>query len=184
MASKIFKLTMIMILLVSSVFCLPGCGRKLEDDSQEEVSKDVYEKPVRAYLEGIKSKSLEQVLQVYPEFMHMEKLITQDNIDELYTNFAETEYTLSDAIKVDEGGIKKLESQLKSLYMDAGDINIEKAYIITAKVIKVTKVDNQDPQEETENSETQQANPEQAEANESFSQDFYTYCYNGNWYLY
>ena len=189
MTNKVLKLSIAMILLLSSVFCLSGCQKRAGDASEQEVSKEVYEKPIITRLEGIKSKSLEQVLQVYPEFMHMEKLITQENIEEQYNVYGTLNYALSDATKVDEDGIRKLENQLKALYADAGEIKIDKAFIIT---VKFTKPVSETPKEGEANSaqETQpsgdnsQTETNANEADKGLSKDFYSYSYNGNWYLY
>lgn len=177
MTRKFFKYAVVAVLLISSIICLSGCGKN-DEKKEEEVSKEIYQKPVITFLEGVKNKSLEQVLQVYPEFMHMEKMIDQENVEEQNKSIADYDYSIGEGTKIDEDGINKLTNQFKALYPDVGDIKIDKAYIVT---VSLTKVEEVPEPEQTEESDTK---TEVAKPTKGYTKDYYVYCYEGNWYMY
>ncbi|MBR2744041.1 MAG: hypothetical protein IKE01_01920 [Clostridia bacterium] len=188
MMKRFLRIMIIGLLIVSSVLAFSGCKKNdNEANKKEEISKEVYEKPLRTYLDGIKNKSLEQVLQAFPEFMHAENLISQENIEEAYKQYEEElgqnitfEYEIGDPTEIEQKDADNLAGQLKALYPDAGEITIDKAYIVTVKM----KIYSQEAanNEGGENSEGTEENKED-EKSKNESQDFYVYRYNENWYM-
>lgn len=176
MTKKILK-TVLLLITVLSVCILTGCQKKNSNDSGE-VSKDVYEQPIRYCMDGLKNRDLDQFLKAYPDFMNMAKTITKENIDDVYSQYEaiyganiQLDYTLGDATKIDSSDIENLEAQLKETYPDAGDIKISKAYIIP---VDLTITGDGIAEEGKEKEKTTNKD----------SQDFYVYEYNGNWYVY
>ena len=176
MTKKILK-TVLLLITVLSVCILTGCQKKNSNDSGE-VSKDVYEQPIRYCMDGLKNRDLDQFLKAYPDFMNMAKTITKENIDDVYSQYEaiyganiQLDYTLGDATKIDSSDIENLEAQLKETYPDACDIKISKAYIIP---VDLTITGDGIAEEGKEKEKTTNKD----------SQDFYVYEYNGNWYVY
>ena len=107
MTRKILKVILIIALIISSIFVFSGCGKKdNKNNGKEEVSKDVYEAPLRNYMEGIKTKDIELVLSAYPEFM---RKMTQTDLDSIYARYEAMygsnitmEYKLGDATRIVE----------------------------------------------------------------------------------
>lgn len=181
MVKKYFKSILIVALIILSLFALTGCGKNNSNDVNGD-EKEVYEKPLRNYMEGLKNKNLDQLLQAYPEFMHMNEIITNDDLESAYNQYESMyganiriDYNLQDAVSVEEQDKENLVSELKELYPEAGDINIETAYIITVE-LTVTGDGIQE--------ENGEENADVSKNTATDEQDFYVYKYNGNWYMY
>ena len=141
-------------------------------------------------MEGLKNKNLDQILQAYPEFMHMSNVITNDDLESAYNQYESMygpniriDYNLQDAISVEEQDKENLASELKELYPEVGDINIEKAYIITVE-LTVTGDGIQEESSEENSGENSGENAGEMENSATDEADFYVYKYNGNWYMY
>lgn len=187
MTKKFLKSILVIALIISSMSMFSGCGKKENEGNnqqKQEVSKDVYEAPLKSYMDGLKNKDLNKICQAYPEFM---RAPTQTDIDAMYAMYearfgsnVKLEYTLGDAVKVEEQrDLDILATQIKELYPDAGDINITAAYIITVNLSV-----SGDGVVEGEAAENPSANSENDDIKKSDSQDFYVYEYNGNWYMF
>ena len=181
MVKKYFKAILIVVLIMLSAFTLTGCGKNNSDNKNGD-DKEVYERPLRNYMEGLKNKNLEQLLQAYPEFMHMNDIITSDDLESAYNQYEamygpniRIDYNLKDAISVEDQDKENLVSELKELYPEAGDINIETAYIIAVELtITGDGIQGENSEENVDDSEKTATDEE----------DFYVYKYNGNWYMY
>ena len=174
MLKKIVGFALVCILIISSVCIFSGCGKK--EEQKEEISKEVYEVPIRNYMEGIKNKDISLILSAYPSFM---QTITQADLDAIYAKYEAMyganivmEYTLSDGVKIEEQkDLDTLASQIKEYYPDAGDIHITAAYIITVELT----VSGDGVKQEEQNAE---------ENKNKDTQDFYVYRLNDNWYVF
>ncbi len=177
MNKKIIKSILVIMLIVSSVCIFSGCGKKNENNGKGEVSRDVYEAPLKNYMEGLKTKNLELILSAYPDFM---KTITQTDLDSIYARYEALygsnivmEYKLGNAVRIEnQNDLNILASQIKEYYPEAGDIVVDDAYIITVE-LSVSG----------EGSNTEEGNNEQVNK-KTDTQDFYVYRYNGNWYMF
>lgn len=116
MTKKILK-TVLLLITVLSVCILTGCQKKNSNNSGE-VSKDVYEQPIRYYMEGLKNRDLEQHLKAYPDFMKMSEIITKENLDDVYSQYEaiyganiQLDYSLGDATKIDASDIENIEDR-------------------------------------------------------------------------
>ena len=177
MTKKILKTMLLLTITVLSICILTGCQKKNSNNSGE-VSKDVYEQPIRYYMEGLKNRDLEQHLKAYPDFMKMSEIITKENLDDVYSQYdaiyganIQLDYSLGDATKIDTSDIENIEIQLKETYPDAGDIKISRAYIIP---VELTITGDGIAEEGKEKEKTTNKD----------SQEFYVYEFNGNWYIY
>ena len=187
MTKKLLNFMLVLIIGITCLSVLAGCGK--QNTNQDEVSKEVYEQPLRSYMEGLKNRNLDQLLQAYPEFMHMENLITQANIDGVYAQYEAIygsnivfDYSLGEATKVYDDDLESLSAQLRELYPDAGDIKIDKAFIITIE-LKITG-DGIKQEGSEENSAEENQDSEESKSTKTDTQDFYVYRYNNNWYMY
>lgn len=183
MTRKILKTLVIFSIIISSIFVFSGCGKKENTNSgKEEVSKDVYEAPLRNYMEGIKTRNIELVLSAYPEFM---RKMTQTDLDSIYARYEAMygsnitmEYKLGEATRIeDEKDLGVLAAQIKEYYPEAGDITISDAYIITVELS--ISGDGTQTEENTEGENT-----EQKPSKKTDSQDFYVYRTGDNWYIF
>lgn len=183
MTKKVLKSILVIALVFFNMFIFSGCGKE-DNNQQKEVSKDVYEAPLKNYMEGLKNKDLNQIHQAYPEFM---RTITQADIDSMYAQYEakyganiKLEYTIGDAVKVNEQrDLDILSTQIKELYPDAGDLKVTAAYIITVNLsVSGDGIAGQESAGEQVNNE------ENSEIKKTDSQDFYVYEYNGNWYMF
>ncbi|MBR2704593.1 MAG: hypothetical protein IKE91_03895 [Clostridia bacterium] len=180
MTRKILKVILIIALIISSIFVFSGCGKKdNKNNGKEEVSKDVYEAPLRNYMEGIKTKDIELVLSAYPEFM---RKMTQTDLDSIYARYEAMygsnitmEYKLGDATRiVEDKDLGVLAAQIKEYYPEAGDITVSDAYIITVEL----SISGDGAEEGEEDGEAEKP------SKKTDSQDFYVYRTGDNWYIF
>ncbi len=181
MTRKIIKSIVIFSLIISSIFVFSGCGKKdNKNNGKEEVSRDVYEAPLRNYMEGIKTKNIDLVLSAYPEFM---RKMTQTDLDSIYARYEAMygsniimEYTLGEATRVeDDKDLGVLATQIKEYYPEAGDITVSDAYIITVEL----SISGEGAEEGTEDGEAEQKTSKKTD-----KQDFYVYRTGDNWYIF
>lgn len=185
MTKRILKTLVVLLMIITSIFVFSGCGNdeKNKNNSKEEVSKEVYEAPLRNYMEGIKTRNIELVLSAYPEYM---RKMTQTDIDAIYARYEAMygsnitmEYSLGDATRIEEEkDLGVLAAQIKEYYPEAGDIAINDAYIITVEL----SISGDGVQTSEENSEGE--NEEQNPSKKTDSQDFYVYRTGDNWYIF
>lgn len=207
MVKKIFKYIIICIILILSIGTLAGCKKQNNGSGNDkpEVAKEIYEEPLRNYMEGLKTKNIELVHKAYPEYM---RTMTQSDIDSIYNEYEKRygtkvymEYKLGDAVRIkDEKDLKKLESQIKEYCPQVENINVSDAYIVTVE-LSIVAENSSTPQQEGEQpaSEGENANneagsnaegteniktEEQRDVKKTDSQDFYVYCNEGNWYFF
>lgn len=182
MAKRFIKSVFILI-LISSVCIFSGCGDSKQEEQKEEIAREVYEAPLKNYMEGLKNRDINLVLQAFPEFM---QTFTQADLDSIYANYEAMygsniimEYKLGDSVKVKEQkDLDILASQIREYYPDAGDIQVTAAYIITVELsISGDGVANEQTAEGEDKETT-------ANNKKTDSQDFYVYRYNDNWYMF
>lgn len=182
MVKKAVKLSIVLLLIISNVFIFSGCGKKNNNNTgKPEDGKDVYEAPLRNYMEGLKTKNIEVLLSAFPEFMQK---MTQTDIDTVYAEYEAQygsnivmEYKLGDATRVTEDyDLEILASQIKEYYPDAGDIKITDAYIITVEL----SISGDGKAEQNEDGENKEEKP----SKKTDSQDFYVYKMNDKWYMF
>lgn len=184
MTRKIFKIIIIFILIASSMLTFSGCGKKDKNNGKEEVSRDVYETPLKNYMEGLKTKNIELVLSAFPAFMQK---MTQTDIDTTYAEYEAQygsnitmEYTLGDATRItDEKDLDVLAAQIKEYYPEAGDLKVSDAYIITVEL----SISGDGKAEQNEEN-TEGENGEEKRSKKTDSQDFYVYKWNDQWYMF
>ena len=184
MIKKVLKIITVIMLIVSSILLLGGCKNKSNED---EISQDVYLKPLRAYLDGLKNRDLAQVLTAYPEFMHMDTVIKTENIDELYSQYEklyganiQLEYEFTKITEVEQEDRDNLAAQISKMYSDAGEIKIEKAFIVS---VDLTIKGDGLPEENAADQNEENKSEEEKENSNKDSSDFYVYELNGNWYI-
>ena len=141
MIKKYLKYALVLVLIVSSMYIFSGCGNKKNENegNNGEVNKEVYEEPLRNYMEGLRTKDIELILKAYPDFMQK---MTQADIDSIYSRYeamygsnVTMEYNLGDAVRIeDKSDLNVLASQIKEYYPEAGDIEVSDAYIITVEL--------------------------------------------------
>ncbi len=189
MTKKFFKSMLVIFLIISGICTFSGCGSKQnKENKNQEVSRDVYEAPLRNYMEGLKTRNLDLIHQAYPEFM---RTLTQTDLDSVYSQYEakygsniKMEYTLGDAVKVEEQrDLDILAAQIKELYPNAGDIKVTSAYIITVQ-LSVSGDNMAEQSEDNAENTTGEQNTEDEVIKKKDSQDFYVYEYNGNWYMF
>lgn len=194
MVKKLCKLTLIIGIIISSVFVLSGCQKNDKGTEPEQISRETYIQPLQNYLEGLKTKNIELVLKAYPEFMQMNSKIQLTDIEAVYARYEALyganiafDYNIGNPINVEESDLGTLTSKIKEAYPDAGDINIDKAFIL-----EVELTISGDGVQGTNNSEQQKGNADgnSSDNNETQRskatdrQDFYVYRFNGNWYIF
>lgn len=179
MVKKLIK-SVFLLTLVCSVCIFSGCGNNKQEQQKEEIAREVYEAPLKNYMEGLKNRDINLVLQSFPEFM---QTFTQADLDSIYANYeaiygsnVTMEYKLGDSVKIKEQkDLDILASQIKEYYPNAGDIQITAAYIINVELSiwgdGVQKEQTTEGENATSNKKTD-------------AQDFYVYQYNGNWYMF
>lgn len=181
MAKKLLK-SVFWLILIFSVCIFSGCGNTKQEEQKEEISREVYESPLKNYMEGLKNRDINLVLQAFPEFM---QTFTQADLDSIYANYeamygsnVKMEYNLGDSVKIKEQkDLDILASQIREYYPNAGDIQVTAAYIITVELsVSGDGVDN--------NQSAEGENKEVVSNKKTDSQDFYVYQYNGNWYMF
>ena len=190
MTKKILKTVAILLMIIASIFTFSGCGKKDSNNNngKEEVSKEVYEAPLRNYMEGIKTRNIELILSAYPEYM---RKMTQTDLDSVYATYEAMygsnitmEYSLGDATRIeDEKDLGVLAAQIKEYYPEAGDITISDAYIITVE-LSISGDGVQSTEENSEGENTDGENEEQKPSKKTDSQDFYVYRTGDNWYIF
>jgi len=191
MIKRILKTLAIFFMIITSIFAFSGCGNKEKgnNNGKEEVSKEVYEAPLRNYMEGIKTRNIDLVLSAYPEYM---RKMTQTDLDSIYARYEAIygsnitmEYSLGDATRIeDEKDLGVLAAQIKEYYPEAGDIKIDDAYIITVELsISGDGVQNSS-EENSEGENAEGENEEQKTSKKTDSQDFYVYKTGDNWYIF
>ena len=183
MIKKTIKFSLVVLLVISNIFIFSGCGNKKGENvgSKAEDAKEVYEAPLRNYMEGLKTKNIELVLSAFPDFMQK---MTQTDIDTVYAEYEAQygsnivmEYKLGDATRVVENhDLAVLANQIKEYYPDAGDITVTDAYIITVEL----SISGQGKEEQSEDGE----NKDKAPAKKTDTQDFYVYKMNDKWYMF
>jgi len=181
MIKKVMKSILVIMLIISSVCIFSGCGKKKDNkNGKGEVSRDVYETPLKNYMEGLKTKNIELILSAYPDFM---KTITQADLDAIYAKYEAMygsnivmEYKLGNAVRIEnQSDLNILASQIKEYYPQAGDITVDDAYIIT---VELSVSGEGAGTEEAGDGNAEQANKK------TDTQDFYVYKYNDNWYMF
>ena len=181
MTRKVFKVLVVCALIISSIFVFSGCGKKEnKNNGKEEVSREIYEAPLKNYMEGLKTKNIDLVLSAYPEFM---RKMTQTDLDSIYARYEAMygsnitmEYTLGDATRImDDKDLGVLAAQIKEYYPEAGDITVTDAYIITVEL----SISGDGVGEGNEDGEA-----EQKPSKKTDSQDFYVYRTGDNWYIF
>ncbi|MBQ3408809.1 MAG: hypothetical protein IJH12_06380 [Clostridia bacterium] len=188
MIKKYLKYALVLVLIVSSMYIFSGCGNKKNENegNNGEVNKEVYEEPLRNYMEGLRTKDIELILKAYPDFMQK---MTQADIDSIYSRYeamygsnVTMEYNLGDAVRIeDKSDLNVLASQIKEYYPEAGDIEVSDAYIIT---VELTVSGDGAETEAEENSEGEESKSQEGQNKKTDSQDFYVYKYGENWYIF
>lgn len=195
MIKKIFRFILIVAVIISSTIILSGCQKNDEGTEPEQISRETYIEPLQNYLEGLKTKNIELVLKAYPEFMHMDQKIQLTDIEAVYARYESQygsnivfDYNIGEQINVDESDYGTLAARIKEAYPDAGDINIDKAFILGVELTisgdGVEDTSNEEKQEENNEADSSQENAETQKSKITESQDFYVYRYNGNWYIF
>lgn len=181
MTRKVFNVLVVCALIISSIFVFSGCGKKEnKNNGKEEVSREIYEAPLKNYMEGLKTKNIDLVLSAYPEFM---RKMTQTDLDSIYARYEAMygsnitmEYKLGDATRImDDKDLGVLAAQIKEYYPEAGDITVTDAYIITVEL----SISGDGVGEGNEDGEA-----EQKPSKKTDSQDFYVYRTGDNWYIF
>lgn len=206
---KLLKVLTILIIFALGMLMLTGCGSK-KQKSEEEIKAE-YSAPIKNYMEGIKSKNIDQIKSAFPEFKNKSTDITSDDVDDLYRSLEETfganvniEYTIGDGTTISDDEINDIEEDLEATYPDAGEIEITKAYLVpvTIKFSGDKTRQSNDKAEENVPVEGEEANQEenaQSEGEETKTEEnvntseedndntteqnsMYVFEYNGNWY--
>ncbi|MBP3707447.1 MAG: hypothetical protein J6J36_02415 [Clostridia bacterium] len=194
MTKKIFKFILIIAVIILSTFTLSGCQKNEKKEEPEQISRETYVEPLQNYLEGLKTKNLELVLKAYPEFMHMDQKLQLTDIEAVYARYESLygsnivfDYNIGEPTIVEENDYGTLASRIKEAYPDAGDISIDKAFILEVELTisgdGVKNANNEEKQEES-NEGNSSENGESQKTKTTDHQDFYVYRFNGNWYIF
>ena len=181
---NLLKLLLVITIVLSSVFVLTGCGKKNKENKDEQVQ--AYLQPLKDYFDGIKNKDINLVLKAFPDFMNMSTKITEDDINDLYSQYEslyganiKIEYTFGEAIALGEEELSDLENEIVATYTDLQTIDITAGYTVPVKVT-VTG----DGIQSTENSENaDDANKNENSNTNTEDDEMYVLQYNGNWYI-
>lgn len=190
---NLLKLCLVVLMIVSTIIVLTGCGKK--DNKNNENNELAYQEPIKNYFDGIKNRNIAQVIKAFPEFMEMQNNITENDINDLYSQYEELygkniniDYTFGEATTIGEEEITELENQIKEVYQNANDINITSGYTVPVEVtvtgdgVKIEE--NTNNSDENTNTETSSENNEDNISNKNVEEiNMYVLQYNGNWYI-
>ena len=182
---NLLKISLLILMIISIAVTFSGCMKKENEENKENNNdKLAYEQPLKDYFEGIKNKDISQVIKAFPEFMKMSENITQDDINELYSQYEQLyganikiDYQLGEATTIGEDELKELKEQIIELYQDAGNIELTEGYSVP-----VTVTITGDGQKSAEN--TEETSSEDNTENSNVEEDnMYVLQCNGNWYI-
>ena len=180
---NLLKIVAIFTIILITRFGFTGCKRNKKNDTSDEKS---YLQPITDYFEGIKSKDLSRVAKAYPDFMKISEKITEDDINELYSQYEsmyganiKIDYTFGDAVALTEDEINDVESNIAAIVEDEQTIDVTAAYYVPV-TITVTGDGITNSSEENNNTNGTES---ENDTNNTEQQDVIVIQYNGNWYV-
>mgnify|MGYP004533886879 CR=1 FL=1 len=180
---SLLKICLVALMILSTIVVFTGCGK--ENKKNNENTELAYEEPLKDYFDGIKNRDIGSILKAFPDFMEMSNNITENDINDLYSQYEELygsnikiDYELGTATNISEEDIADLKEQIKEIYQDLGDVDITEGYTVPVTVTITGDGNTENTNEESsENNEDNNSNKNVEENN------FYVLKYNGNWYL-
>lgn len=179
---NLFKIVAIFTIILMTVFGFTGCKKNNKNESDEKA----YLQPITDYLEGIKSKDLSRVAKAYPDFMKISEKITEDDINELYSQYEsmyganiKIDYSFGDAVSLTEDEINDVESNIAAVTEENQNIDVTAAYYVPV-TITVTGDGITNSSEENNNTD---GTGSENDTNNTEQQDVIVIQYNGNWYV-
>ena len=179
---NLFKIVAIFTIILMTVFGFTGCKKNNKNKSDEKA----YLQPITDYLEGIKSKDLSRVAKAYPDFMKISEKITEDDINELYSQYEsmyganiKIDYSFGDAVALTEDEINDVESNIAAVTEENQNIDVTAAYYVPV-TITVTGDGITNSSEENNNTD---GTGSENDTNNTEQQDVIVIQYNGNWYV-
>ena len=180
---NLLKIVAIFTIILITIFVFTGCKRNKKNDTSDEKA---YLQPITDYLEGIKSKDLSRVAKAYPDFMKISEKITEDDINELYSQYEsmyganiKIDYSFGDAVALTEDEINDVESNIAAVTEENQNIDVTAAYYVPV-TITVTGDGITNSSEENNNTDGIES---ENDTNNTEQQDVIVIQYNGNWYV-
>lgn len=180
---NLLKIVAIFTIILITIFGFTGCKRNKKNDTSDEKA---YLQPITDYFEGIKSKDLSRLAKAYPDFMKISEKITEDDINELYSQYEsmyganiKIDYTFGDAVALTEDEINDVESNIAAIVEDEQTIDVTAAYYVPV-TITVTGDGITNSSEENNNTNGTES---ENDTNNTEQQDVIVIQYNGNWYV-
>lgn len=199
---NLFRIILVILMIISSVFVFSGCGKK--DENNQETVEEAYLQPLKNYFDGVKNKDVNQILKAFPDFMDMANKVTPEEIDSLYKQYEimyganiKIDYSFGEATALVEEDLSELESELSTMYNKEENIDITAGYLVPVTVtitgdgVEENKQENAtEPSTENatepsaENTDASSEEATETESNNNIEQDdMYVLQYNGNWYI-